>query len=114
LLIDVEAATAGLIGHWLAGDGWLVGTEATRKVSAAAPVALVVLEIAYPRHCTRQRIDALAAAWPGVPLLVLSPTFFAEVPPQGEVARQMGATAVLATPLTRERLVTTVRGLAAS
>jgi DNA-binding response OmpR family regulator len=120
LLIDVEPATAGLLAHWLAADHWrLEECPNPCGCGASAPhagdaedVGLVVIEIAFPRQTMRPCVEALTAARPGVPVLVLSPTFFADVAPCGDVARQLGATAALATPLSRERLLTTVRALA--
>jgi hypothetical protein len=107
LLIDVEPATTELISLWLAIEGWQLHTEAKPDI----PVALIVIELAFPRHGDAQRPRALSEVWPGVPIVALSPTFFADVPAQGDVARQLGASAVLATPIVRERLIATVRRL---
>lgn len=100
LLIDVEPATAELFAHWLAPDGW-------QMLSAATPadrVALIVIELAFPRQSDRQRLLDLAQAWPGVPVIVLSPTLLPGVSPQGEVARQLGAAAVLSAPVSADAL----------
>lgn len=109
LLIDVGPAHADLIAHWLDGIGWPLRQPAAD--GGAAPVRLIVMEIAFPRESDRQRLDALAARWPSAPVVVLSPTFRGEVPPHGACARQLGAAAVLATPLARERFVAAVREL---
>ncbi len=74
-------------------------------------VAIVLIEIAFPRREDRQRVHELYRAWPGVPVVVLSPTFFPDVPGRGRVAEELGATAVLATPLQRARLVAVFRDL---
>jgi DNA-binding response OmpR family regulator len=107
LLIDVEPATTELIELWLGAEGWLVRAEA----AADDAVDIIVVELAFPRRADRQRIQTLSEVWPAVPVLVLSPTFFAAVPAQGDVARQLGVAAVLATPLSREALRTTVARL---
>jgi hypothetical protein len=109
LLIDVEPATTGLIELWLGADGWLLRSDA-RPGDA---VDLVVVELAFPRRADRQRIRTLCEVWPDAPVIVLSPTFFADVPAQGDVARQLGVAAVLATPLSHEALRSTVARLLA-
>jgi hypothetical protein len=56
LLIDVEPATAELFAHWLAPEGWqLYGTAQPDD-----PVALIVIELAFPRQSDRQRLLGLA------------------------------------------------------
>lgn len=110
LLIDVEPATTELIELWLGAEGWLLRSDA-RPGDA---VDIIVVELAFPRRADRQRIRTLAEVWPDVPVIVLSPTFFADVPVQGDVARQLGVAAVLATPLSREALRSTVARLLAS
>lgn len=107
LLIDVEPATTELIALWLAGEGWQLRTDP----KSAEPVSLIVIELAFPRQADRHRLQALAEVWPGVPVVVLSPTFFADVPAQGDVARQLGVAAVLATPVARDALVAAVRAV---
>jgi CheY-like chemotaxis protein len=101
LLIDIEPAMAALLDEWFARDGRRVlqGTTA-----AACEVGLIVTELAFPRQGGSQRLQQLHAAWPGVPVIVLSPTFHTGVAPQGEVARALGAAAVLPAPVSRETL----------
>lgn len=110
LLIDVEPATTELIELWLGAEGWLLRSDA-RPGDA---VDIIVVELAFPRRADRQRIRTLSEVWPDAPVIVLSPTFFADVPVQGDVARQLGVAAVLATPLSREALRSTVARLLAS
>jgi hypothetical protein len=107
LPIDVERANGDLIQLWLAAEGWDI--EFSRNSDHG--VAIVLIEIAFPRREDRQRVHALSRAWSGVPVVVLSPTFFPGVPGQGRVADELGATAVLATPLQRARLVAVFRDL---
>jgi CheY-like chemotaxis protein len=107
LPIDLEPANGELIQHWLAAEGWNV--EFSPRPGPG--VALVLMEIAFPRREDRRRVHALSSAQPGVPVLVLSPTFFPDVPGQGSVAHELGATAVLATPLQRDRLLAVLADL---
>ena len=107
LLIDVEPANSELIRLWLADEGWCVDLEPP----PGHPIAMILVEVAFPRHAERQRLRSLAEVWPGVPVTVLSPTFFAKVPSHGDVARQLGVAAVLATPLSRDSFMAAVRGV---
>jgi DNA-binding NarL/FixJ family response regulator len=109
-LIDVEPATTELIELWLGAEGWLLRSDA----EPGDAVDIIVVELAFPRHADRQRIRTLSEVWPDAPVIVLSPTFFADVPAHGDVARQLGVAAVLATPLSRDGLRSTVARLLAS
>jgi DNA-binding response OmpR family regulator len=101
LLHDVEPALAGLIAEWLGADGFVADSDASR---GEPPVALIVVDLPFPRQAGRDRLDALQRGWPGVPVVVLSPTLLPGVPPRGEVARALGAAAVLPSPLSRQSL----------
>jgi len=107
LLVDVEPATAALIELWLADAGLAL------DLAAGPGVAVVLVATATPRQFDRRGVQALAALPPGVPIILLSPTFFSGVPARGEVARELGVAAVLATPLAREHFTSTVRDVLA-
>jgi CheY-like chemotaxis protein len=112
LLVDLEPALAGLLAEWLRQAGIEVcaarGAQASRLPCQAE---LLVTDIPFPRHGPSPRLQALALAWPGMPVLALSPTFFAGVAVGGEVARHLGVAAVLATPVTRDAWLATVQRL---
>ncbi len=101
LLCDIEPATVALFAEWLAADGLRADSDAQ---ASAPPVALILIELPFPRQGGQQRLHDLACAWPGVPVIVLSPTLLPGVSPQGEVARALGAAAVLPAPLSRAAL----------
>lgn len=107
LPIDLEPATIELIGWWLAD----AGSPLRLDPGPGDPLALILVEMAYPRHDACDRLRAIAADWPDVPVILLSPTFFADTPCRGEVANRLRVAATLATPLSRDRFLTTVGGL---
>jgi CheY-like chemotaxis protein len=112
LLVDLEPALAGLLAEWLHQAG--IEARAARGASADAlpsRAELLVIDIPYPRQGPPPRLQALALAWPGTPILALSATFLAGVAARGEVARQLGVAAVLATPLSRADWLAAVRRL---
>jgi CheY-like chemotaxis protein len=106
LLIDIEPATSALFEEWLRQDGLRVRHDAHE--CAGQGVALILIELAFPRVDGARQLQLLGLAWPGVPVLVLSPTFLPGVAANGEVARQLGAAAVLAAPVSRDNLRSTV------
>jgi CheY-like chemotaxis protein len=101
LLLDIEPAMAELFAEWLAADGLAADTDAALAVP---PAVLILIDLPYPRQGGRERLAHLRATWPGVPIVVLSPTLLPGVSPQGEVARALGAAAVLSSPVSREAL----------
>jgi CheY-like chemotaxis protein len=100
LLQDIEPAMADLIEDWLTQDGHRVQRHAARGQA----VALILVDIPFPRLHGAAKMRHLARVWPGVPALVLSSTFLPGVAARGEVARQLCAAAVLAAPVTRDAL----------
>lgn len=112
LLVDIEPALAGLLAEWLQQAG--IGVQAAHGAQANAlpcRADLLVIDIPFPRQGPTPRLQALALAWPGTPILALSATFFAGVAARGDVARQLGVAAVLATPVSRDDWVAAVRRL---
>jgi CheY-like chemotaxis protein len=112
LLVDIEPALAGLLAEWLHRAG--IQACAARGTSADTlprRAELLVTDIPFPRQGPSPRLQALALAWPGTPILALSPTFFAGVAAGGEVACTLGVAAVLATPVSREDWLAAVRRL---
>jgi CheY-like chemotaxis protein len=101
LLCDIEPAMAALFAEWLGADGLQADADASRP---EPPAALILIELPFPRQGGTLRLRELAGAWPGVPLIVLSPTLLPGVSPQGEVARALGAAAVLPAPVSRAAL----------
>jgi CheY-like chemotaxis protein len=101
LLCDIEPAMAALFAEWLGADGLQADADASRP---EPPAALILIELPFPRQGGALRLRELARTWPGVPLVVLSPTLLPGVAPQGEVARTLGAAAVLPAPVSRAAL----------
>jgi CheY-like chemotaxis protein len=105
LLLDVEPAMAALFSEWLAADGLAADGDASRP---EPPAAVILIDLPFPRQGGRERLAQLRNAWPGVPIVVLSPTLLPGVAPQGEVARALGAASVLPSTVSREALLAAV------
>lgn len=100
LLQEIEAPMADLYDAWLSAEGLRV----QRHAVAGEPIALILTDVPFPRQDGAVRLRQLAQSWPGVPVLALSSTFLPGVAQRGDVARQLGAAAVLAAPVTRDTL----------
>lgn len=108
LLADIEPAFEELIAQWLRDAGLHVLAEAPPP---PLRVDLLLVDLPFPRQGASPRLQQLADAHPGTPVLALSPTLFAGVAPRGDVARALGVAAVLPIPVTRDGLLAAVRGV---
>jgi len=109
-LVAVEPATKALLSTWLGECRWRV---ADLDQLDASP-QLIIVEVSFPRAGPRPELPSLSQGFPGVPIVVVSPTIVAATPSRGDVARQLGVSAVLAIPLSRSTLLATVRELTSS
>lgn len=109
-VVDADPALVALIGEWLGEAGCLV-VGAAGPPGPADDCELVVVDVAYPRSGGREQLQRVAHANPGRPILALSTNFFSGVDCHGPIAREIGATCVLAKPFARDALIRTVHGL---
>jgi DNA-binding response OmpR family regulator len=107
LLLELDPPMAALIAEWLQREGLRV-LQGAAAVRQRGEVGLIVLELAFPRQGGGERLQRLREAWPGVPVIVLSPTLLPGVQPQGEAARRLGAAALLPAPASRSALLAAV------
>jgi CheY-like chemotaxis protein len=98
-LIDLEPDVTGLVAEWLAAAGHAVAAD-----DGTAPAAIVV-DVPFPRRDGAARVQALKAAWPRTPILVVSATLLGSVAACGAVAHELGVAGVLSAPLRREALL---------
>lgn len=111
LLVDVDCATAGLLGEWLAGDGCCAVDACACSGIDRSRFALAVVDVPFPRDGGQERVQRLQREHPGVPVLALSPTFFSSIACTGAVARGLGVAGVLPKPVSRDALIAAVRRL---
>lgn len=112
LIVDVDCATAGLLAEWLAADGCRVaGACGCQRPDDAKRIAIAIVDVPFPRDGGVEHVQRLSRDYPDVPLLALSPTFFASVACTGAVARALGVAGVLPKPVNRDALISAVRRL---
>ena len=111
LLLDLEPALGALLGEWLAEHGIATVAASADSPHRLVPAALAVVDVAFPRQDGARRLQALARSLPAMPVLALSPTFFAGVAASGSVAQRLGVAEVLPTPVRRDDLIAAVRRL---
>jgi DNA-binding NtrC family response regulator len=71
LVLETDRATRSLFVEWLAGEGWQVVDASS--ADAAAPLSLIVLELAFLRDDGLQPLAEAKLRYPGVPIIVVSP-----------------------------------------
>ncbi len=104
LLVDADSALVELLREWLQEQGCRVLADPGDTLGAEGAFDLVIVDIAYPRQGGAQRVQRIAQAHPGTPILALSTMFFACVDCYGAVARALNVACVLPKPASREAL----------
>ncbi|GAB3762369.1 hypothetical protein GCM10028796_13940 [Ramlibacter monticola] len=112
LVLGTDQATRSLFVEWLDGEGWQVVDAASPE--SAAPLSLVVLEVAFLRGGGLQPLAEAKLRYPGVPIVVVSPTVFSSVGCCGPCAAALGVAGVLPKPIARATLMEAVHRLARS
>ena len=110
LVLETDRATRSLFVEWLDGEGWQVVDAASGD--AVAPLSLVVLELAFLREGGLQPLAEAKLRYPGVPIVIVSPTVFASVGCCGPCAAALGVAGVLPKPMARATLIEAVHRLA--
>jgi CheY-like chemotaxis protein len=110
LVLETDPATRALFAEWLDAEGWQVLDPSS--ADAAAPLALIVLELAFLRDAGLQPLAEVKRRYPRVPIVVVSPTLFASVGCCGPCAAALGVAGVLAKPIARATLIEAVQRLA--
>jgi CheY-like chemotaxis protein len=112
LVLDSDALTQSMIAEWLDADGWQVLDPASDQGAGATGLDLVVVDLPFPRAGSLDALQAVRQEYPGVPLIVISSTVFANVGCSGPCAQSLGVSGVLPKPVSREALLAAVRRLA--
>jgi CheY-like chemotaxis protein len=110
LVLETDPATRSLFVEWFDEEGWQVLDPSS--ADTAAPLALVVLELAFLREGGLQPLADTKLRYPGVPIVVVSPTVFASVGCCGSCAATLGVAGVLPKPIARATLIEAVHRLA--
>ena len=109
LIVDADAPLFGLLAEWLRASGWELEQTSSADIDGHERHDLILIDVPFPRRGGADAVRRVARAQPGIPIAVLSSSFFAGVEPTGAVARSLGVAAVLPKPLKREALLDAVR-----
>ncbi len=111
-LVAIEPAWRALLAEWLGEAGWALQDLDLDSGRNTDPVGdLIVLEASFPRRQAAQQVERVRARWPGIPVLLLSPTFHAGIAMRGALARELGVDATVPMPVARERLLAVMQQL---
>jgi CheY-like chemotaxis protein len=109
LVLGADPATRSLFGEWLDEEGFRIVDPSS---DANAPLSLVVLELPFLREGELPPLAEAKLRYPGVPIVVVSPTFFASVGCCGPCAAALGVAGVLPKPMARATLIEALHRLA--
>jgi CheY-like chemotaxis protein len=110
-VIDADRATLDLLHEWLTSAGFAMASGNEADSSASGPAVLTIVDVPFTRHGGPEVIRRVAAQYPGIPILALSPTFFSNVKCAGNCARALGVAGVLPKPIARDVLIDAIQGL---
>jgi CheY-like chemotaxis protein len=114
LVVDTDRTTLELLNEWLSAEGFVVVAASGRDDLPSGPLDAAVVDVPFARHGPPEQLLFLAAHYPGVPIVVMSSTLFANVENTGACARALGVAAVLPKPIPRAALLATLRHLLGS
>ena len=99
LVVDVDAALAGLLAEWLAPDG--IAVQGDHGAVPGARYDLLIVDIPFPRQDGAQRIARVVQEHPDTPVIAISGAFFPGVVCCGAMACTLGGAGVLPKPVPR-------------
>jgi DNA-binding response OmpR family regulator len=108
-IIGADRPTYDLLTEWLTSAGFAVANAEDPAVPGLAVLAIV--DVPFTRHGGQELVQRVAAQYPGILMLALSPTFFSNVRCGGNCARALGVDGVLPKPVARDALIATIRNL---
>jgi len=111
LLVEGDAALQGLLEEWLASEGHDVSVDSPSERRSDNWPHLVIVDLPYSREHGVELLRRVAQAHPTAPILALSSNLLTSVASTGAVAHALGASGVLAKPISRDALIAAVRDL---
>jgi hypothetical protein len=106
-LVGLQPVTSSLFSAWLGEHRW----HAAELDHLPGPPDVIIVEVSFPRVESPVQLSTVSDGYPGVPVIVVSPTIVAGTPSRGDVAQQLGVAAVLGMPVSRTALLATVDDL---
>jgi DNA-binding response OmpR family regulator len=100
-----------LLEEWLREAGYRVHAVASHDPQSGYLADLVIVSVSMPKHAGAQRVREIQAIHPGTPLIAISGRFLPGLCANGAIAQALGVQQVIAKPLTRVDLLSTVRAI---
>jgi CheY-like chemotaxis protein len=110
-IIDADRVTLDLLHEWLTSAGFAIASGNEVGPAVSGPAVLTIVDVPFTRHGGHEVIRRVAAQYPDIPILALSPTFFSNVKCGGNCARALGVAGVLPKPVARDALIEAIRDL---
>ena len=100
-----------LLVEWLSAEGYSVRAAAPRDAQVPDKGDLVIVDVYMPRHEGANRLRAVKAAYPEMPLIAISGQFRSGLVGSCIAAAALGVRQVIAKPFTRRELLTAVHAV---
>jgi two-component system response regulator AtoC len=115
VIIEEDQLMQELLAEWLAAEGYPVRTwDGSMPAGAAETDAeLVIVDIFMPRSGGAEKLRAVRAAFPNVPIVAISTHFRSGLAGDGAAARALGVRQVIPKPFRRTDLLMAVRAAVA-
>ena len=111
VIYEQDHPTRALLEEWLREAGYRVRAGTLCGPRHEAPADLIIISVYMPKQRGAECVRGIQATHPGRPMIAISGQFRAGLAAAGATARTLGVQQVIAKPLTREALLTAVRGI---
>jgi CheY-like chemotaxis protein len=111
VVMEEDRLMRGLLVEWLSTAGYSVRAAAPGAVDVADDADLVIVDVYMPRFEGAQRLRAVKAAHPEIPLIAISGQFRPGLVGSSTTAAALGVRQVIAKPFSRSDLLAAVRSV---
>jgi DNA-binding NtrC family response regulator len=111
VIYEEDGPTRALLQEWLVAAGYRVRCGSPRQPDGAGRCGLVIVSVFMPKHAGAGYIQTIQSAHPDTPVIAISGQFRAGLTAAGTTAQALGVQLVVAKPLCRQDLLSSVRGI---
>jgi CheY-like chemotaxis protein len=111
VIIEEDQLMRELLAEWLSEEGYSVRAVAPGDAQVPDTADLVIVDVYMPRHEGANRLRAVKATYPEMPLIAISGQFRSGLFGSCTAAAALGVRQVIAKPFTRRDLIAAVHGV---
>ncbi|MCC6197812.1 MAG: response regulator [Burkholderiales bacterium] len=114
VIVERDALMWELLAEWLKAERYEVYRWDGMEPAPALDPAMAVVDVCWPRHAEISSLRRVRAAFPGVPIAVISGRFSSGTRGAGTAAHRLGVHQAIPKPCHRAQLVAAVREIVGS